>query len=536
MAEISRRSFLSGAAVAGAALASMGIAGCAAPQNATAPSSAASAASSGSAASAAPTAAAGIPESWDAEADVIVLGAGGTGLSAACAAAEAGASVQVYDVDIKAGGTTALSGGVIQAAGTQWQKEMTDFKDDTPEKHAECYIEQAEGRADEELVKAMTARAPELMEWLASIGIKWTSVYGNHHVPYVTEGLHADRIHVYEGGGGIGEGGVLTDTEFAEAERLGVEFFFEHKAEHLICNGEAGVVGVQISSGSKTLNVKANKGVVLALGGMDRDEEMAAAFNPQLVWDLTEQTCMISEFAQGDGIRMGMEVNAALATVGGCIDFDAVTGNATNNTLPQIPCIFVNGAGNRFVCEDATYAYTIRAIFQQEKQYGAPTWMIMDKHMVDQGAAAWAADPEAAASGDFAGDLFVANTIEELAEAIEVPAVALKGTVDTWNAMAAEGADQQYGRTMEITPLDTPPFVAHRNRSANLGSLGGLKIDTNAQVIDNNGNPIPHLYAGGMNAGGWYGSYYPGSGTSLTGGLVFGHIAGESAAAAEAWA
>ena len=87
-----------------------------------------------------------------------------------------------------------------------------------------------------------------------------------------------------------------------------------------------------------------------------------------------------------------------------------------------------------------------------------------------------------------------------------------------------------------MIPLDKPPYYAHRNVSANLGSLGGLKINMNCEVIDNNGNVIPHLYAGGMNSGGWYGTYYPGSGTSLTGGLVLGHIAGESAAAAQAWA
>lgn len=523
MAELSRRSFLSGAAVAGAAFASMGLAACA-------PNTVSNSGSEGVA-----MAASAIPESWDAEADVVVLGAGGTGLSAACAAAEAGVSVKVYDVDIKAGGTTALSGGVIQAAGTQWQKEFTDFTDDTPEKHADCYLEQAEGRADEEVVRVLTSRAPELMEWLAGIGINWIDVYGNCHVPYVTEGLHADRIHVYEGGGAAGQGGVLTDAEYNEALRLGAEFFFGHTAEHLICDPEKGVVGVQINDGSKTINVKANQGVVLGLGGMDRNEGFAEAYNPQLMWDLTEQNSYISSFAQGDGIRMGIEVNAALATVGGCIDYDMATGNATNNHLPQIPCIFVNGAGNRFVCEDATYAFTYRAIFQQEKQYGAPTWMVVDNKAIEQGVAPWAADLDGAISGDFAGDLFKADTIEELANQIGVPAVSLQNTIDVWNSLAASGEDVMYGRNAGIETLDTPPFVAHRNRSANLGSLGGLKINASAQVIDNNGNPIPHLFAGGMNSGGWYGSYYAGSGTSLTGGLVFGHVAGESAAAAEAW-
>lgn len=521
MGTLSRRNFLRGSVVAGAAMAGFGLAGCA-PQS-QANDSAQAVSASGV-----------IPDTWDAEADVVILGAGGTGLSAACAAAQAGASVLVYDADAKAGGTTALSGGVIQAAGTKAQKEFTDFKDDTPEKHAQCYIEQAEGRADEELTKTMCSRAPELIDWLESIGLTWKRVYGNCHVPYVTEGLHADRIHVYEGGGAGGQGGVLTDTEFAEAERLGAQFNFKCKAQHLIYDPDKGVVGVQIEDGGKSINVKAARGVVMALGGMDRNEQLAFAFNAQQYWDLTTQASYISELAQGDGIRMGLEVNAALATCGGTIDYDMATGQATDNTAPQIPCLIVNGSGRRFVCEDATYAYQYRAIFQNEMQFGNPTWMIMDQNMVEQGVGPWAADPASAVAD---GTLLEADTLEELAEKIDVPSAMLVSTFDVWNKTIAEtGEDVELHRVTQLIPLDKPPYYAHQNISANLGSLGGLKINTNCEVIDGNGDIIPHLYAGGMNSGGWYGTYYPGSGTSLTGGLVLGHIAGENAAAAQAWA
>jgi len=269
MQDISRRKFLGSAALAGAAVAGLGLASCS-------PNGGSNGESGGSA----KIGGASVPESWDKETDVVILGAGGTGLSAACAAAEAGASVIVYDQDTRAGGTTALSGGVIQAAGTGAQKEFTDFQDDTPEKHAECYIEQAEGIADEELIKVMCGRAPELMDWLESIGITWVSVYGNCHVPYVTEGLHADRIHVYEGGGGGGEGGVLTSAEFNEAERLGAEFEFDCQARHLIVDGDKGVVGVEIESSKGTEYIKAKKGVIMALGGIDRNEELAQALTP----------------------------------------------------------------------------------------------------------------------------------------------------------------------------------------------------------------------------------------------------------------
>ena len=472
------------------------------------------------------------PEAWDEECEVLILGAGGTGLSAACAAAEAGADVLVIDVAEGTGGTTALSGGVIQAAGTQWQKEFTDFQDDTPEKHAQCYIEQAEGIAHEDLVTTMCNRAPELIEWLSTIGINWNKVYGNCHVPYVTEGLHADRIHVYEGGGAAGQGGVLTDAEAAEAERLGARFEFNTKALRLVYSADKGVMGAIVERDGAELAIKASKGVIMALGGIDRAEDLCKSFNQQQYWDLTTQMSYISSHANGDGIRMGLAVNAQLASVGGTIDYDMATGNATANDLPLIPCIFVNCKGRRFVCEDATYAYTYRAIWQQETQLGGHTYMIFDHNAIDQGLTPWAADVEAAVTD---GTIFGADSIAELAEQIGVPASNLQNTIDLWNQNIAEsGEDLEYNRDTQLIPLDGPRYYANLNVSANLGSLGGLLINTKAEVIDNNGEVIPGLYAGGMNSGGWYGLYYPGSGTSLTGGLVWGHIAGESAAAAEA--
>jgi urocanate reductase len=472
------------------------------------------------------------PEAYDEECDVLILGAGGTGLSAACAAADAGANVIVVDVAEGPGGTTALSGGVIQAAGTEWQKEFTDFQDDTPEKHAQCYMEQAEGIGHEDLITTMCNRAPELVEWLSTIGIKWVSVYGNCHVPYVTEGLHADRIHVYEGGGGVGQGGVLTDAEYAEAQRLGATFEFNTKALRLIYSKENGVMGAVVESDGTEKTIKASRGVILALGGIDRALDLDQSFNQQQYWDLTSQATYISENANGDGIRMGLAVNGQLASVGGTIDYDMATGNATTNATDQIPCIFVNSKGKRFVCEDATYAYTMRAIFQQETQIGGHTYMIIDGNCIEQGLSPWAEDPDSFVDNE---TFFKGETVEELAAAIGVPASNLQNTIDLWNQNIEEsGEDLEYGRDTQLIALDKPPYYANLNISANLGSLGGMLINTDAQVIDNDGNPIPGLYAGGMNSGGWYGLYYPGSGTSLCGGLVWGHIAGESAAAADA--
>lgn len=511
MEEVSRRGFLGGTAVVTAGLLAGSLLGCS--QKTTAANS-----TNGN-----------IPAAWDDEYDVVVCGAGGTGLAAACAAASAGADVMVFEKTEKHGGTTALSGGVLQAAGTKWQKQYTTFQNDTPAIHAACYLKQSEGNGDEGLINTMCEEAPKRLEWLSSIGIGFTSVYGNCHVPYCdAEKLHADRIHVYDKGGAAGGGVILTDAEYAEAQNQGAQFTFNAPVKELIIDEGNRVLGIKVEIAAQETYVRARKGVILGLGGIDRNESLAQALNHQQYWDLTTQTSYISNAATGDGIRMGMKIDAALATVGGCIDYDMATGNATSNHLPLIPCVFVNEQGRRFVCEDATYAYTYRAIFQQCTQNDGTTWMVMDQNMVDQGVGAWT-DIEKAVTD---GDLIRADTYEELATKLGIPVSSFVDTMDTWNTnITSSGADTEYGRTTQLIRLDKPPYLAHENKSANLGSLGGLKIDESAQVYDNEGNPIEHLYAGGMNSGGWYGLYYPGSGTSLTGGLVWGWIAGTSAAA-----
>jgi len=128
--------------------------------------------------------------------------------------------------------------------------------------------------------------------------------------------------------------------------------------------------------------------------------------------------------------------------------------------------------------------------------------------------------------------VFKADTIEELAKLIDVDPANLAATLNTWNNDMKNGKDNQFDRITGLKPI-TGPFYAYKNVSYNLGSLGGVKINTNAQVIDVNGNVIPRLYAGGLNAGGWIGPYYPGSGTAIMGTVHWGRRAGAHAAKLE---
>jgi len=503
-----RRSFLKTAAIAGAAVAGAGLLGCSGGEE------------EGS----------GTGYTWDKEADVVIVGGGGTGLAAAAEASAAGVSVLVLEKGAATGGSTAISGGVIQAAGTAYQKEFTSYQDDTPEQHFQTWMLEGEGLLDEELVKDLAYGAPENIDWLTSLGLKYIAVYGHNHVPYLDKaGYFADRIHVYEGGGAINGGTPQVVALQKAAEGAGAVIEVNAEVTSLIYEAGKGVIGVETASGQK---VKANKGVVIATAGIDRNAELAKMLNPQQYWDTQRGVQLTAVTNTGDGILMAMAIGAQISHANGTIDFCGATGNATDNRAPGYAMVFVNAAGKRFVCEDATYAYHYRAIFEQEKMHaGAPTWMVFDADGI-QGTP-WAGD--ALAEAVSAGTLIEAAGIDELASKIAVPAVGLASTLTEWNANAATGADPLYGRTLQIVPIVKAPFYAYQNTPFNLGSCGGIKTNVDCQVLNTRGEVIPHLFAGGLVQGGWIGPYYPGSGTAIQGTVHWGRKCGKNAAATEAW-
>ena len=511
--DMSRRKFITRTSIAVAGMAALGAAAC----------SASSEESS--------TTAAEDTGEWDEEADVVIVGAGGAGLAAAIVAARGDASVTVLEAASAAGGNTINSSGVIQAAGTDEQIAYTGITDDTPEKHAQYYIACGEGQLNEDLVYYACEQAPSCIEFMKDLGLVYEVVYGNGTVPNVDSDLIQPRIHL----AGTDEndlqyGQAHVAALLAEAEELGVNFLYDTTAKQLVQNSDGVVTGVVDSAG---VRYHGKKATILASGGYDRSEEFAKAFNYHQVQALADGCALTVGTNVGDGLRMGMSVGAALDGMGGFIGLsNNIGGTPTLPGVPEVPGIVVNKYGRRFVSESDHYAWVLRAIFAQEDHVA---WGVFDSNAAALGGSV--VGGVTTYSDDFsteieAGTVLCADTVAELAEQMGVPAASLQYEIDTWNAdMAAdEPADSQFPtRACGLEPIDTAPYYATRMYDYNLGSLGGLKINTDAQVLDTDGEVIPHLYAAGQVIGGFMGSYYPGTGTGVLSTLVFGRTAGEKA-------
>jgi len=478
-----------------------------------------------------------IPGTWDKEADVVIIGAGGTGLAAAVEAVEAGASVIVLEKGSVYGGSTAFSSGIVLAAATKIQKELTDSKDDNAEKLYNFWNYAGEGIVNTDLIKAMADGSLDCVEWLAAHGIEMAEVYPSGRVPTVPDEFIATRIHVNTAGA-AGGGKFHCDTLYNIATAAGVEVLLDAPVEKLIRDGDKGVVGVTASSAGAQINVKAKKGVILASGGFDRSTEMSRTFSPHQLWALETGVCYCALTNTGDGIRMGMEVGADLAAIGGFIGMPTTNVGMTPTLpgQPEVPGIIVNKHGLRFVAESNHYAYVMRAVFAQEDK---TAWTIWDQKTMDLGGTlvsgiSYMSDDMAKEIAE--GKVIKAESVQELADALGVNPANLERTIATWNEdMNSSGKDSVMGTEFGLVSMETPPYYATKVIEYNLGSLGGVRINTEAKVIDLHGNPIPHLYAGGQTAGGHMGAFYPSTGTGVIATVYFGRVAAKNAVTETAW-
>lgn len=492
-----------------------------------------------------------LPASWDLEADVVIIGSGGAGTTAAIEAARAGASVLVVEKASNPGGNTAHSGGVIYLGGGTPLQQEHGFND-TPD-NMYAYLEAQMGPTqDLERLRYFCDNAVEHYEWLTEAGITFGEQYfpgkvvqpsgetgglsysGNEaNYPFDLIAEPTPRGHMPPGAGAAVYK-ALKDT----ADTLEIDWLFNTRGEELFVNEAGRVVGVMVRTGiadpstpneegtpsaatptteSQVLNIKANRGVVLAAGGFQFSREMLADHAP---WYLPGYPLGGPHMGDdGSGIKMGAQIGGDAFNLSFASPWKFIY-------APGEMClsVLVDGTGRRYTAETNYGADIGDPIFR--RTHGI-AWLIMDQTVRDRAEEAGAFLSEPAATAD---------TIEALAEQLDLPAAVLVNEIAFYDEHAANGEDPVFHKHAEyLAPLETPPFYAF-DYGITTGipfiTLGGLRADMNAQVLDVNREVIPGLYGAGRNAPGISQEYYV-SGSAVADCTFWGRVAGRSAAAAE---
>lgn len=461
--------------------------------------------------------------------DVIIVGGGGAGLSAALEASALGASCIILEADTRLGGATALSGGVFYAAGTSVQR-AAGIEDDTPEAMLEYVATLNQWSLRFDLIRIMAERGAECIDWLMELGVRfpveWLAVAGVESIP---RGHASDAEH-----GGIA-GPLVNAVGVA-----GVDTALDTRVEGLLYR-EGRVVGVRASG--MDLHAPA---VILATGGFGNNPAMIrrlwpdAAYHGDRVWAVHED----APFILGDGIQLAEQVGAEV--VGHNTGLLLPSSGFMHSVEPWLPpwLMIVNEQGRRFMPESAYYAVSGYLVNEQR---GKHAFAIFDEPTLQEASAdASHADPyhtgipvltwdEATIRRQVAsGRVHRSDTLAELASLCGIESGGLEETVRRYNADCELGRDSAYGKqATKLFPVAEAPFYAVEIRPTIIGlTAAGLNIDTHAQVLDVNQRRIPGLYAAGEVLGCIHARRYAGGGMAIANAIVFGRIAGESAAQA----
>ena len=480
------------------------------------------------------------------DADVVVIGAGGAGMSAAIEAADAGKKVVIIETAAMAGGnTTRATGGMnagntpvqdtnefAQTAGVEKTLEaakafdsLTELAATVSQQYAD-YQATPEGYFDTvelfmldtlvggknlnnvELVNTLATNSADGIEWLKSVGVDLSAVgsFGGASVMRIHKPVNAEGKTIAVGSYMI----PLLETACTDRD---VEILYNAHASEITVDENGAVTGV-VAEGY-TVNTTA---VIVATGGFGANSEMVVGYKPELAGFVTTNAPSIL----GDGIVLAQNIGA------NTVDMEQVqihptveqaTSALITEGLRGDGSILVNAEGLRFIDEVGTRDVVSAA---EVAQTGGYAYLVIDQAMVDDSAVIQGYIKK--------GFTVQGETYAELAETMGVDAAALEATMATWNAAVKAGSDAEFGRTSFADQLVNAPYYAIKIAPGVHHTMGGLEINANAEVLSTEGTPITGLFAAGEVTGGVHGSNRLG-GNAVADIVVFGRIAGQNAAA-----
>ena len=487
------------------------------------------------------------------DADVVVVGAGGAGMTAAITAAAEGKSVVILESQSMVGGNSVRATGGMNAGKTVYQDE-NEFGESAgvektlktaAEKYADNetitalaktvseqwaayqanptgYFDSVElmeldtmiggkGINDPELVETLCANSADAIDWLDEHGITLHSVssFGGASVKRIHRPVNAE-------GKTVSVGSYMIPLLQENCEKAGVKMMLDTTATEILTDANGAAVGVKATGASgETVTVNA-KAVVLATGGFGANLDMVVKYKPELKGFMTTNAPGI----QGQGIEMAQAIGAAT------VDMDQIQIHPTveANTAALITeglrgdgAILINEEGQRFIDEVGTRDVVSAAEIAQTGSY---SWLVVDQAM---------ADASSVIQGYIKkGYTVTGATYEELGKAMGVDAAAFAETMEKWNGYVEAKNDPDFGRTSFANPLNTAPYYAVKVTAGVHHTMGGLKINANTEVLNEKGEVIPGLFAAGEVTGGVHGANRLG-GNAVADFTVFGRIAGAAA-------
>ncbi len=450
-------------------------------------------------------------------ADVIVIGAGGAGMTAGVSAAEHGATAIVLEKMPLPGGNTLISGGEMAAPGN-WVQE-TEQIDDSADLFYEDIVKGGDGEGDPALIRVLADGALDGARWLQEeIGMVFEDYmlfFGGHTV---MRSLVPKDATGYE----------MISRLVAKLEEKSIPLHLETAATELIKDETGRVTGVKARYNDQEIVYLATKGVILATGGFGYNVAMREKYNAEMNKDILSTNAVGST---GDGLVMAETAGAQL------LDMEYIQTYPTCDTQSGAllyvgdvrlagRSILVNKEGKRFVEELERRDVISRAVIAQTE---GVSYMVWDE--ASMLASEVGKKHEAEYNGLIAREQLVkADTLEEAAAFFGIDAAQLKTTVDNYNKYARDGKDLEFNKRGTLTAFGEGPYYIMKSKPAVHHTMGGVRIDPSTHVLTAEGDLIPGLYAAGEVVGDIHGTNRLGS-DAIADITVFGRIAGETAAA-----
>lgn len=440
--------------------------------------------------------------------DVVVVGAGGAGMNAALGAAQGGARVLLLEKMVAAGGNTCFAEGGMNACCTEAQK--AEGIEDSVELFASDTFAGGHDLGNMDLITFMCEHSAEAVERLEAWGMPLSRLG-------TSGGASVSRIHRPEDGSAVGK--FIVKGLCAQCEQHGVAAVTQMQVEEILMDGGkvAGVLAKDLRTGAEVRY--GAKAVVIASGGFGANHQMLAQYRPELLEAVTTN----QPGAQGEGIAMAQRVGADV------VDIDQIQVHPTveQNTATLLSegirgdgAVLVNVDGLRFTNELLTRDVVSAAEWEQP---GGWAYAVFDRKVYD-------ANTSVEKKFVSKGLALVADTLEELGSLMDTDADAFLETMAAYNDAIENGADDPMGRTKSREPIVDAPFYAIKVAPGIHHTMGGLRINTATEVLDQDGSPIPGLFAAGEVTGGVHGGNRLG-GNAICDINVYGYQAAMSALA-----